>query len=119
MVEWLLVVAGGLLTLGTAVFVAAEFSLVALDRPTVSRAVEEGDQRARSVLASLARLSTQLSAAQVGITLTTLLVGYLAEPSIGTLLERTARTRARSGDRGLGRDGRGPGHRHPRLHGRR
>ena len=86
MTEWLLVLAGVALTLGTAVFVAAEFSLVALDKPTVQRAVDEGDHRARHVLSSLRELSTQLSASQVGITLTTLVVGYLAEPSVGRLL---------------------------------
>ena len=84
--EWLLALLAVVLTVGTAVFVATEFSLVALDRPTVQQAIDSGDTRARGVLASLRRLSTQLSAAQVGITLTTLLVGYLAQPSIGRLL---------------------------------
>src|SRR6478752_3610924 len=86
MTEWLLVLLGVALTAGTAVFVAAEFSFVALDRPQVQRAVDEGDHRSKPVLASLRQLSTQLSAAQVGITLTTLIVGYLAQPSIGSLL---------------------------------
>ena len=86
MTEWLLLAAAVLLTAGTAVFVAAEFSLVALDRPTVQRAIDAGDGRSRVVLQSLRQLSTQLSAAQVGITLTTLVVGYLAQPSIGRLL---------------------------------
>ena len=87
MTEWLLVLAGVGLTVGTAVFVAVEFSLVALDRPTVQKAIDSGDKRAEVVLGSLRRLSTQLSAAQVGITLTTLVLGYLATPSIGRLLE--------------------------------
>ena len=86
MTEWLLILIGVLLTVGTAVFVAAEFSLVALDRPTVERAVERGEAGAGSVLTSLRRLSTQLSACQVGITLTTLVLGYVANPSIGALL---------------------------------
>ncbi|HEX5969390.1 MAG TPA: hemolysin family protein [Intrasporangium sp.] len=86
MTEWLLLLAAILLTGGTAVFVAAEFSLVALDRPTVQKAIDAGDGRARVVLQSLRQLSTQLSAAQVGITITTLVVGYLAQPSIGRLL---------------------------------
>lgn len=86
MTEWLLVLAGVGLTVGTAVFVATEFSLVALDRPTVQKAVDGGDARAEVVLGSLRRLSTQLSAAQVGITLTTLVLGFLATPSLGTLL---------------------------------
>lgn len=87
MTEGLLAGLGVLLTLGTALFVAAEFSLVALDRSSVQRAVDEGDAGARTVLASLRRLSTQLSAAQVGITLTTLLLGYLATPSVGILVQ--------------------------------
>ncbi|HYO17051.1 MAG TPA: CNNM domain-containing protein, partial [Dermatophilaceae bacterium] len=72
MTEWLLVLAGVGLTIGTAVFVAAEFSFVALDNTTVQRAIESGDTAAKPVLASLRQLSTQLSASQVGITLTTL-----------------------------------------------
>ncbi len=93
MTEWLLVLAGVGLTIGTAIFVAAEFSLVALDRTTVQKAIEQGDAAAKPVLASLRQLSTQLSAAQVGVTLTTLVLGYLAQPSIGMLL-RTPLTAA-------------------------
>jgi len=94
MTEWLLVLAGVGLTLGTAVFVAAEFAFVALDKTTVQQAIERGDTAAKPVLASLRQLSTQLSASQVGITVTTLILGYLAQPSIGTLL-RTPLTAAR------------------------
>ena len=85
MSEWLLIGVGVLLTLGTALFVAAEFSLVALDRSRVRSAAESGDLGARAVLPSLSRLATQLSAAQVGITLTTLALGSLATPSVGAL----------------------------------
>ncbi len=94
MTEWLLVLAGVGLTLGTAVFVAAEFAFVALDKTTVQQAIEQGDSAAKPVLASLRQLSTQLSASQVGITVTTLILGYLAQPSIGMLL-RTPLTAAR------------------------
>lgn len=86
MVPWLLLLAAVVLTAGTSLFVATEFSLVALDRPTVQRAVDQGDRRSATVLASLRQLSTQLSAAQVGITLTTLVLGFIAEPSIATIL---------------------------------
>ena len=92
MTEWLLVVLAVVLTLGTAVFVAAEFSLVALDPPPVQRAVDQGDVRASTVLASLRGLSTQLSSAQVGITLTTLILGFIAEPSLGVLIEGPLRS---------------------------
>jgi CBS domain containing-hemolysin-like protein len=84
--EWLLLGAGVLLTFGTSLFVAAEFSLVALDRPTVQRAIEAGDRRAVGVLKAVRNLSTQLSGAQVGITVTTLIVGYLVQPSLAALL---------------------------------
>jgi len=94
MTEWLLVLAGIGLTIGTAIFVAAEFAFVALDKTTVQQAIEQGDTAAKPVLASLRQLSTQLSASQVGITVTTLVLGYLAQPSIGTLL-RTPLTAAR------------------------
>src|SRR5665811_2173796 len=86
MTEWLLVLAGVGLTIGTAVFVAAEFSFVALDKTTVQKAIDQGDAAAKPVLTSLSQLSTQLSASQVGITLTTLVLGYLAQPSVGKLL---------------------------------
>lgn len=84
--EWLLVGLGVLLTLGTGVFVAAEFSLITVDRPVVERAAEAGDRGAARVLGGLRTLSTQLSGAQVGITMTTLLVGFLVEPSVAALL---------------------------------
>lgn len=51
-------------------FVAAEFAFVTVDRSSVERAAEDGDSRARGVLEALRSLSTQLSAAQVGITVT-------------------------------------------------
>ena len=86
MTPWLLLLLGVVLTVGTALFVAAEFSLVALDRPAVQRAVDAGEPGARSVLTSHRRLSTQLSACQLGITLTTLVLGFIASPSIGALL---------------------------------
>ncbi len=86
--EWVLLAAAVLLTVGTGVFVAAEFALVTLDRPAVERAVAGGDRAARPVLTGLRTLSTQLSGAQVGITLTTLLLGYLAQPGIAVLLQR-------------------------------
>lgn len=86
MSPWIMLLIGVLLTLGTALVVAAEFSLVALDRPAVQRAVDAGDHKAEPVLHSLRRLSTLLSACQLGITITTLFLGFLANPAIGALL---------------------------------
>jgi CBS domain containing-hemolysin-like protein len=86
-VEWILLGAGLLLILGTGFFVAVEFSLVALDQAMVQRAVDNGDTAAKPLLKCLKSLSTQLSSCQLGITMTTLLTGYVMEPSVGALLE--------------------------------
>jgi CBS domain containing-hemolysin-like protein len=71
------------LTFGTAIFVAAEFSLTALERSQVEHQQRTvGDARAKHVANAHQSLSFQLSGAQVGITITTLTMGYLAEPII-------------------------------------
>ncbi|MFT4186578.1 MAG: hemolysin family protein [Micrococcaceae bacterium] len=85
--EWLLLGLGMLLVLGTGFFVAVEFSLVAVDQPTVQHEVEKNEKGATSLLANLKSLSTQLSGCQLGITITTLLTGYLMEPALGKLLQ--------------------------------
>jgi CBS domain containing-hemolysin-like protein len=77
-----------ILTAGTAVFVAAEFSLTALERSTVDANARTGGPRDKMVQRAHRTLSFQLSGAQVGISLTTLITGYLAEPLIARLLER-------------------------------
>lgn len=76
-----------LLTIGTGLAVAAEFSLTALERSTVDADVRQvGDKRSRTVQKAHRTLSFQLSGAQVAITLTTLVTGFLAEPLIGDLV---------------------------------
>ncbi|ATY12131.1 HlyC/CorC family transporter [Amycolatopsis sp. AA4] len=76
-----------LLTIGTGLAVAAEFSLTALERSTVDADVRQvGDKRSRTVQKAHRTLSFQLSGAQVAITLTTLITGFLAEPLIGDLV---------------------------------
>ena len=77
----LLLVAG--LIAANGLFVAAEFSLVAVRRPAIEDAAARGDRGAAGVLRELQRLSFVLSAAQFGITVTSLLVGFLAEGAIG------------------------------------
>lgn len=84
--EWLLLLLVVALIAANAVFVAAEFALVTVDRPTVARLAAEGDKRASSLAAALRSLSTQLSGAQLGITVTSLVVGFIAEPSLAALL---------------------------------
>ena len=84
--DWLFVLLGVVLTAGTFVFVASEFSLVALDPASVDRRAAAGDRRAIGVSRALRELSTQLSGAQVGITLTTILLGYTMQSAIANLL---------------------------------
>ncbi|MEU2613794.1 hemolysin family protein [Micromonospora sp. NPDC007271] len=74
-----------LLTAGNAFFVAAEFALVTVDRAEIDRRAGEGDARAATVRRALRELSFQLSGAQLGITITALLTGYLAEPALARL----------------------------------
>ena len=75
-----------LLTVGTAIFVAAEFSLTALERSTVDANARTGDRRDKLVQRAHRTLSFQLSGAQLGISITTLATGYLAEPVLSKLL---------------------------------
>ncbi|MCP2163826.1 hemolysin family protein [Goodfellowiella coeruleoviolacea] len=76
------------LTVGTAIAVAAEFSLTALERTTVDTHVARvGDRKAKALQRAHRTLSFQLSGAQVAITFTTLTTGYVAEPAIAKLIE--------------------------------
>jgi CBS domain containing-hemolysin-like protein len=75
------------LTAGTALFVAAEFSLTALERSTVDANARSGKRRDKLVQRAHRTLSFQLSGAQVGISITTLITGYLAQPLLAELLK--------------------------------
>ena len=75
------------LTLGTAVAVASEFSLTALERSRVDQhAAAVDDRRARAVARAHRNLSFQLSGCQLAITITTLVTGYIAEPAVASLI---------------------------------
>lgn len=87
MTELLLLALSVGLVLACGVFVAAEFSFVTVDRGTVDRAAAAGDRAARGVQSALRSLSTQLSGAQVGITITNLAIGFLAEPAVARLID--------------------------------
>ncbi|HET6699926.1 MAG TPA: hemolysin family protein [Nocardioidaceae bacterium] len=84
--DWALVAAALVLILACGVFVAAEFAFVTVDRASVDRDAERGVHGARGLQAALKSLSTQLSGAQLGITITNLASGYLAEPAIAGLV---------------------------------
>ena len=67
----------------TGYFVAQEFAYMAVDRSRLKARAEAGDAAAGRALAVTRRTSFMLSGAQLGITVTGLLVGYVAEPLIG------------------------------------
>ncbi|WP_433475775.1 hemolysin family protein [Spirillospora sp. CA-142024] len=76
-----------LLTAATGYFVAQEFAYVAADRATLEQAAERGDTSARRALKVIGRLSFMLSGAQLGITMTTLVVGFIAKPALAELIQ--------------------------------
>lgn len=67
-------------------FVAQEFAYMSVDRTRLAARAAEGDSAAKNALAVTKRTSFMLSGAQLGITITGLLVGYVAEPLVGTSL---------------------------------
>ncbi|WP_077796277.1 hemolysin family protein [Streptomyces sp. JHA26] len=86
MTEVLLLLLALLLTLACALFVAAEFSLTTVERGDLERAAESGERGADGALKAVRTLTLQLSGAQLGITVTSLVIGMLAEPSLAVLL---------------------------------
>ena len=70
-------------TIVTGYFVAQEFSYVAVDRGRLRQEADAGDKAAGRALKVTERLSFVLSGAQLGITVTALIVGYVAEPFLG------------------------------------
>ncbi|MBW8481938.1 hemolysin family protein [Actinomadura parmotrematis] len=75
-----------LLTAATGYFVAQEFAYMAADRVRLAQAAERGDAAARRAVKVLGRLSFMLSGAQLGITMTTLVVGFVAKPALAELI---------------------------------
>ncbi|WP_250290064.1 hemolysin family protein [Frankia sp. CiP1_Cm_nod1] len=72
---------------GNAFFVGAEFAVISVRRDQVEPSAAEGDQQARSVLTAIGNLSLMLAASQLGITICSLGLGAVAEPTIAHLIE--------------------------------
>ncbi|MBE1532584.1 hemolysin family protein [Actinomadura algeriensis] len=75
------------LTAATGYFVAQEFAFVAADRATLEQAAARGDTSAKRAVKVIGRVSFMLSGAQLGITMTTLVVGFIAKPALAELIE--------------------------------
>jgi CBS domain containing-hemolysin-like protein len=82
------IVAAILLVLGNAGFVAAEFALVSVRPGRLEERARQGSRRARIALHLVRHLDETLSACQVGMTLTSLALGWLGVPAFGALLAR-------------------------------
>ncbi|HEX5437273.1 MAG TPA: hemolysin family protein [Gemmatimonadaceae bacterium] len=76
-----------LLVLANAFFVATEFALVSSRRSRVDALAARGDRSARAVQQTLDRITRYLSATQLGITLTSLGLGYIGENTMGAVFE--------------------------------
>ena len=89
MSDYLLLGVGLLLVFGTGLFVASEFAIINLDRFDLEAQRDAGEKGLKLPIKAVKTTATQLSAAQLGITLTTLLTGFVAEPALSRLLSPT------------------------------
>jgi CBS domain containing-hemolysin-like protein len=87
-VKALLLIATGLLVLGNAFFVIAEYALVRSSRARLESLAEDSARGAQRALSQLEEIGDYISACQVGITLTSIGIGALGEPTIAHLLEK-------------------------------
>jgi CBS domain containing-hemolysin-like protein len=83
----LAVVGSVLLLVGNGFFVAAEFSLIAARKSQLEASAAAGDTRAAAAAKSVGELSFMLSASQLGVTFCSVLLGFLAEPTLANVLE--------------------------------
>ena len=76
-----------LLVAANGFFVALEFALLASDRSKLEIKADEGSRTAKAVVTALQRISFYLSGAQLGITVTSLILGFLSKPLVGRLID--------------------------------
>ncbi|KAG1649964.1 hypothetical protein GQR58_028504 [Nymphon striatum] len=77
------------LLIANAFFVAVEFGLIATQRAQLEDKANDGNKRAKTALAAITDLNTQIAGAQLGITMASIALGLVAEPSVAKLLEHT------------------------------
>lgn len=80
-----------LLVLANAFFVSAEFGLVGARRSRIDALASRGDRRAKLVQETLKHLDLYISATQLGITLSSLALGWIGEATMATVLDRMLR----------------------------
>jgi CBS domain containing-hemolysin-like protein len=84
--DYLLLLFGVLLVVGTGLFVASEFAIINLDRVDLESRRSAGEKGLDLSIRAVATTATQLSSAQLGITLTVLLTGFVSEPALSRIL---------------------------------
>jgi CBS domain containing-hemolysin-like protein len=84
--DYLLLAFGIVLTIGTGLFVASEFAIINTDRVELETLKSGGQKGLDLPIRAVGKTATHLSSAQLGITLTTLLTGYVLEPSVSRLI---------------------------------
>ncbi len=81
-----------ILIMATGFFVAAEFAFVAAKRSKLEDRAGTGDRKSKRAVEVHQRLSFMLSGAQLGITVTSLIIGFIAEPVLGNAIEPLMRS---------------------------
>ena len=76
------------MVIATAFFVAAEFALIASNRKKIEEEASDGVRSSQVVLGLIKNLSYHLTGAQLGITITAVVLGFIAEPTIAKLIEQ-------------------------------
>src|SRR3989304_9272294 len=76
-----------LLVAANGFFVASEFSLVAVRRSRVAQLVAAGRANARALKRAIDNLDANLAATQLGITISSLALGWIGEPALAALIE--------------------------------
>jgi CBS domain containing-hemolysin-like protein len=76
-----------LLVAANGFFVASEFSLVAVRRSRVAQLVAAGRSNAKALLRAVNNLDANLAACQLGITISSLALGWIGEPALASLIE--------------------------------
>lgn len=87
--QWFALAVGVILTIGSALFVASEFSLVNLERTDLEARRDRGERGLSNTIRALKQTRRHLSGAQLGITITTMLTGFIGEPALDALLRPT------------------------------
>src|SRR4051812_49203724 len=69
-------------------FVAAEYSLVSVRRTRIQELADDGSKRAILVKHAIEDINKYVSTAQIGVTVCSLLIGFLGEPVIASIIEK-------------------------------